>query len=131
MTPHMQTQHQTNKDSKILVIDDDPAVRNSLKFLLEVEGFSVDLYPSAVELLAEQHMPASGCLVIDYKLPGMSGLDLLAELRRRNVKLPAILITSHPSTAVRQRAAGAGVPLIEKPLLNEALFNQIHCALAK
>jgi FixJ family two-component response regulator len=60
----------------------------------------------------------------------MNGLDLLSELRHRDVALPAILITTHPSDAVRARAAAAGVNLIEKPLLNNALFHGIYDALA-
>jgi FixJ family two-component response regulator len=59
----------------------------------------------------------------------MNGLDLLTELRRRQVSAPAILITTHPSAAVRQRAAAAAMVLIEKPLLGEALFQEIHAAL--
>jgi FixJ family two-component response regulator len=61
----------------------------------------------------------------------MNGLDLLAELRRRKVDLPAILITTHPNAAVRDRAARAGVPLIEKPLLNDTLFQGIRTALGR
>ncbi len=73
--------------------------------------------------------PTDGCLVVDYKLPEMNGLDLLVELRKRNVDLPAILITTHPSSEVRRRAAIAGVSLIEKPLLNDTLFQGIRAAL--
>jgi two-component system, LuxR family, response regulator FixJ len=115
----------------ILVIDDDPAVRNSLKFALEIEGFSVRLYPTGAELLAERDMPESGCLVADYHLPGMNGLDLLARLRERNVRLPAILITTHPTAAIRARAALAGVRLIEKPLLSDTLFEGIRTAVGE
>ena len=113
----------------ILVIDDDTAVRNSLKFALEIEGFSVRLYPTGAELLDEKDMPESGCLVADYHLPGMNGLDLLARLREREIRWPAILITTHPSAAVRDRAALAGVRVIEKPLLNDTLFQGIRAAL--
>jgi two-component system response regulator FixJ len=60
----------------------------------------------------------------------MNGLDLLSELRRRKVDLPAILITTHPTSAVRNRAAAAGVHVIEKPLLNDTLFHGIRAALA-
>jgi len=116
--------------SKVLIIDDDPAVRNSLKFALEVEGFSVRAYQTGAELLKDADIPDDGCLVVDYKLPEMNGLDLLVELRRRKVDLPAILITTHPNAAVRDRAAKAGVPLIEKPLLNDTLFQGIRTALA-
>jgi len=115
----------------VLIIDDDPAVRNSLKFALEVEGFAVRAYPTGAELLREADLPDNGCLVVDYKLPEMNGLDLLSELRRRNIDLPAILITTHPNPAVRDRAALAGVPLIEKPLLNDTLFQGIRTALGR
>ena len=117
--------------TQVLIIDDDPAVRNSLKFALEVEGFSVRSYETVAELLKDADIPDDGCLVVDYKLPEMNGLDLLAELRRRKVDLPAILITTHPNAAVRGRAAKAGVPLIEKPLLNDTLFHGIRTALGR
>lgn len=110
----------------MLIIDDDPAVRNSLKFALEVEGFAVRAYPAAADLLGDGEFPADGCLVIDYKLPEMNGLDLVVELRNRKIDLPAILITTHPSAEVRRRAALAGVTLIEKPLLNDTLFQGIR-----
>ena len=113
----------------VLIIDDDPAVLNSLKFALEVEGFAVRAYPAGMDLLREREFPADGCLVVDYKLPEMNGLDVLVELRKRNVDLPAILITTHPSSEVRRRAALAGVMLIEKPLLNDTLFQGIRAAL--
>jgi two-component system, LuxR family, response regulator FixJ len=114
----------------VLVIDDDPAVRNSLKFALEIEGFSVRVYPTGAALLAKDDMPASGCLVTDYNLPGMNGLDLLDLLRQRNIKWPAILITTHPTAVIRKRAAAAGVRLIEKPLLSDTLFHSIRSALS-
>jgi FixJ family two-component response regulator len=113
----------------VLIIDDDPAVRNSLKFALEVEGFAVQTYHAGADVLRETDLPADGCLVVDYKLPEMNGLDLLVELRKRKVNLPAILITTHPSTEVRRRAAVAGATLIEKPLLNDTLFQSIRAAL--
>ena len=113
----------------VLVIDDDPALRNSLKFALEIEGFSVRLYPTGAELLDEKDIPDSGCLVTDYHLPGMNGLDLLARLRERNIRFPAILMTTHLTAAIRNQAALAGVRLIEKPLLSDTLFHGIRAAL--
>ena len=115
----------------VLVIDDDPAVRNSLKFALEIEGFSVRVYPTGAELLDEKDIPESGCLVTDYDLPGMNGLDLLARLRERNIRLPAILIMTHPSATIRNQAALAGARLIEKPLLSDTLFQGIRAALGE
>ena len=115
----------------VLVIDDDPGVRSSLKFALEVEGFAVRTYPTGSDLLDEEDMPESGCVVADYHLPGMNGLDLLASLRERKVSLPAILITTDPNAAIRRWAASAGVRLVEKPLLSDALFQGIRAALGE
>lgn len=115
----------------VLVVDDDPAVRKSLKFSLEVEGFAVRLYANGQELLDAPDLPIRACLVIDQRMPDMPGLDVVQRLRERNVVLPAILITSHPSAAVRGRAEGAGVAVVEKPLLTDALLHQIHDALAR
>jgi two-component system, LuxR family, response regulator FixJ len=112
----------------VVVVDDDLAVRSSLAFSLRTEGIAVRTYVSAAELLTE--VPDAACFVIDYKLPGMNGLELLAELRRRHVSAPAILITTHPSAAVRERAAAGGMALIEKPLIGDALFREIRAALA-
>ena len=114
----------------VVIVDDDLAIRNSLAFSLRVEGIAVLAYASGAELLKDLPVFGAGCLVIDYKLPGMNGLDLLAELRRRRIATPAILITTHPSTAVRERAAASGTALIEKPLLGDALFVEIRAALA-
>jgi two-component system response regulator FixJ len=113
----------------VLVVDDDPAVRSSLQFFLEIEGFVVRAYACGSDLLNDLNMPESGCLVIDYRLPSMNGLDLLSELRRRSIKLPAILVTTDPTSSVREQTAAAGALLIEKPLLNEALFEGIRAAM--
>jgi len=113
----------------VVIVDDDPAIRSSLAFSLQTEGFLVRSYASGPELLGDDPTAEASCLVVDYQLPGMNGLDLLAELRRRQVAAPAILITTHPSAAVRERAAAIGVALVEKPLLGDALFHEIHAAL--
>ena len=115
----------------ILVVDDDPAVRNSLKFSLQVEGFAVRAYGSGRELLDDPDLPARGCLIVDQKMPDMSGMDVVMVLRKRRVPLPAILITTNPSAILRQRAAEEGIPVIEKPLLGDALSRGIREALAR
>ena len=112
----------------MLVVDDDSAVRNSLKFVLEVEGFQVRVFSSAEELLNEDSLPDASCLVVDYYMPGMNGLELVAQLRDRNVLIPAILITPAPSENLRNRAAAAGVPIVEKPLLGSRLLDSIRMA---
>jgi two-component system response regulator FixJ len=108
------------------VVDDDRAVRNSLKFSLEIEGFSVREFAGAKDVLAAIDLPTDGCLIIDYKLPVMDGLQLLRKLRERRVSLPAILITSHPSTDLIGRASAAGVNIIEKPLLGNGLIDAVR-----
>lgn len=110
----------------LLVVDDDAAVLNSLKFYLEIEGFAVRLYGEARALLSETNLPAVGCLVVDHHMPGMNGLDLVVRLRSAGVALPAVLITGHPGATLRRRAAEAGVTLIEKPLLGNGLGDAIR-----
>lgn len=112
----------------VFVIDDDPAILGSLKFALEIEGFAVHTYPSAKALLADPTRKKWGCLVIDYNLPDGDGLQMLDELRRRGVSMPAILITSDPSPRLRERAAEAGVPIVEKPLIGNGLIEAIRGA---
>jgi two-component system response regulator FixJ len=114
----------------VIVIDDDPAVCSSLKFSLEVEGFTVRVYAGAHELLSDEaELPAKSCLLIDYYMPTMNGLELLARLRDRGISIPAVVITSHPNRRLRERIAAAGVPLIEKPFLGNVLTDLIREAL--
>jgi two-component system response regulator FixJ len=115
---------------QVIVVDDDMAVRNSLKFSLEVEGFAVRVYPGGVELLSDTERPHGGCLVIDQNMPGMKGLDLIAELRARDIAVPAILVTSYPTVALRERAARAGVAIVEKPFLETALIDRVRYLLS-
>jgi FixJ family two-component response regulator len=101
----------------ILLVDDDAAVRNALKFSLEMEGFSVRLYPTPEALLAESNLPAVGCLVIDYRMPEIDGLELVERLRNRGVALPVLLISGRVTRSLRDRASGLGVrDVLEKPL---------------
>jgi two-component system, LuxR family, response regulator FixJ len=109
----------------VAIVDDDPAVAGSLKFSLELEGFTVRAYGSAAEFLDAGDF-ACACCVVDQRMPGMSGMDLIAALRDRKVDTPAILLTSHPNAAVSARAARAGVPIVEKPLLGNALVDKIR-----
>jgi FixJ family two-component response regulator len=89
----------------------------------------VRAYASAEGLLADERLPERGCLVVDFNLPRIDGLALIDGLRRRGVGLPAILITSNPSPATRERAEDDGIVVIEKPLLGPALGEAIDRAL--
>ena len=114
----------------VIVVDDDAAVRHSLKFALELEGLNVRLYEGADELLAEPELPDSGCLVVDYYMPRMNGVELIDRLRRRLVKLPAILITARATDDKRRRAARSGFrQVIEKPLEDGTLVDSIRVVL--
>jgi FixJ family two-component response regulator len=111
---------------QVIVVDDDLAVRNSLKFSLEIEGFPVRVYAGGVELLIDTRLPRGGCLVIDQNMPGMKGLELIAQLRARDIAVPAVLIASCPTVALRECAARAGVTIVEKPFLGTALIERIR-----
>lgn len=110
----------------VVVIDDDDAVCNSLKFALELEGFRVRTFTTGAEALRAHDIDACQCFVIDQKMPGMSGLELIGKLRERNIVSPAILIISQPSATLSARAASAQVPIVEKPLLGNALLERIR-----
>ena len=115
----------------VVVVDDDAAVRAALKFVLEVEGFHVQLYDGPQAVLAATNLPKRGCLVIDYRMPAIDGIELVAELRRRNVTLPAILISARVTRALRDLAARSGLTcVLEKPLTDTCLIENIRGALA-
>ena len=118
-------------ERRVLVIDDDVAVLHSLKFSLEVEGYSVVVSVDGADLFENGiGAPARGCLVVDYDLPRENGLDLLVSLRERGVDWPAILITTSPSPSIRERAKADHIPIVEKPLLGNALLDAIREAFA-
>ncbi len=113
-------------EPSVVVVDDDPAVCNSLKFSLELEGFRVRTYGGGAELLRDGDIGACDCFVVDQKMPGMSGLEVIAKLRDRDISAPAILIISQPSVTLSARAAKANVPIVEKPFLGNALVDRIR-----
>lgn len=114
----------------VILVDDDPAVTHAMQFSFDLEGLDVRCFRDGESLLAAGRLPKAGCLVLDHNLPGMDGLALLERLRATGVRLPAILITTNPRTDLRNRAAEARVPIIEKPLLTDALLTTIRKALA-
>lgn len=117
---------------KIAVVDDDPAVCNALKFSLELEGFALQTYLSAAEALRAGELDECDCFVIDQRMPEMTGMELIEALRRLQLFAPAILVVSYPNSAVSAWASKAAVPIVEKPLLGNALFERIReaCALS-
>lgn len=116
----------------VILIEDDTALQKSLRFALTAEGYSVRVFGSGPEVLAEQDLgKQEGCFVIDYHLPeGINGVELLHRLRDRQVATPAILITSHPTSSLREQAKIAGFfKIVEKPLLGDALTHGLQEAI--
>jgi two-component system response regulator FixJ len=115
----------------VFVVDDDQAMRNSLKWLIESVGVNVESFASADEFLGRYEPGRPGCLVLDVRMPGMSGLDLQEHLVSRNIRIPAVIITGHGDVPMAVRAMKAGaVDFIEKPFNDEALLDAIRRALA-
>ncbi len=115
----------------VFVIDDDPAVLDSLVELLESVAHTVAAYTSAAAFLDDFDPKQPGCLVLDVRMPGMSGLDLQVELVRRKALLPIIFITGHGDVPMAVRAMKHGaVEFIQKPLRDQDLLEHIERALA-
>jgi two-component system, LuxR family, response regulator FixJ len=110
----------------IFVVDDDPGALSSLRFLLETEGYTVVSFRNGLDLLGIFPGPDPSCVVIDYKMPHMNGLDVFFQLRELHVDVPVILVTGHPDPGIRRRARTAGVELIEKPLSQDILLAAIR-----
>ncbi len=114
------------------IVDDDEAVRNSLAFMLGSAGLSVRLYESARAFLDLLDPSAHGCLVTDVRMPDMTGIELLAEIRAKAPYLPAIVITGHGDIPLAVEAMKAGaVDFIEKPFEDEVLLKAVEAALKK
>jgi two-component system response regulator FixJ len=114
----------------VFVVDDDRAMRESLRWLLESVGLTVRTYANAADFLREYEPTQTGCLVLDVRMPGMSGLDLQAELVRRGAGLPTIVVTGHAEVPMAVRAVKAGaVDFIEKPFSDQLLLDRVRQAL--
>lgn len=111
----------------VLLVDDDQAVREALQFALELEGLCVHVHNRSDGLLSDPDLEHAGCVVLDDRNRGMDGFALLDRLRERNVRVPAIMLSSHLTDRVRARARAAGVSLIlEKPILDNTLRDNIR-----
>jgi two-component system response regulator FixJ len=114
----------------IHVVDDDEAVRDSLRLMLEANGYEVAAYPSGDSFIERLPAEPGGCLLIDVRMPGRGGLEVQEELRARHVPLPVIIMTGHGEVPLAVRAMKAGaVDFVEKPFSDEVILASITRAL--
>lgn len=119
-------------DATVFVIDDDMAVRESLRWLLESVGLRVEVFANADALLDRVTADSAGCLLLDVRLPGMSGLDLQQVLHERGIDLPIIIITGHGDVPIAVRALkGGAMDFIEKPFNDQMLLDRVRDALER
>lgn len=112
------------------VIDDDEAMRQSLAFLLEAVGMEVQTYESAVAFLEVAPTVKAGCVITDVRMPGLSGVELLRQLRERKLGIPVIVITGHGDVPLAVEAMKIGaMDFLEKPFDDEALLASVRSAL--
>jgi RNA polymerase sigma factor (sigma-70 family) len=116
----------------VAVVDDDPDIREALLGLLQSVGLRVEVFASVQEFLASAYIERPGCLVLDVRLPGRSGLDLQDELAKANLQLPIIFISGHADIPMTVRAMKAGaVEFLTKPVRDQDLLDAIQWAISQ
>ncbi len=114
----------------IVVVDDDAAVRDSLGILLEAHGLKVRDFASGQEFLDSDVVRDAACLVLDYHMPDMTGIEVLEELKRLGLSFPTILVTGLHDAMITKRALSAGVmAILEKPLPDDVLIDSVRIAM--
>jgi len=114
----------------VYVVDDDQAVRDSLRWLIESVGLHVKTFSNGQELLENFNESEISCLVLDVRMPGISGLDLQQRLKNMNAKIPVIIVTGHADVPMAIQAMKAGAfDFIEKPYSDQLLLERIQCAI--
>ena len=122
----------SEREAAVYVIDDDPSVRRAIKRLIGSVGLHVEVFESAQEFLADRLSNVPSCLVLDIRLPGISGLNFQRQLVKANVQVPIVFITAHGDIPMTVRAMKAGaVEFLTKPFRDQDLLDAIHLALEK
>lgn len=116
----------------VFVVDDDPKFRKSMQFLIESVGLAVQTFDSAQQFLDDYDPETAGCVVLDVRMPGMSGLDLQEALQERNVRIPIIIVTAYGDVPMAVRAMKSGaVHFFEKPFSDQMLLDHIQRAITE
>lgn len=114
------------------IVDDDPGTRDSMKMLLESVALNVSCFDNAEEFLDSWNSNRPGCLLLDLRMPGMSGLELQNALRKRKIEIPIIFITAHGNVSAAVRAMHAGAAdFLTKPVNDESLIEKVHEAISQ
>jgi len=122
----------TDPASIVFVVDDDPSIRRAIKRLVESVGLHVELFGSAGEFMSSSHPDVASCLVLDIRLPGISGLDFQRELAKAKREIPTIFITAHGDIPMTVRAMKAGaVEFLTKPFRDQDLLDAIQVGLER
>lgn len=120
------------REATVFIVDDDPAVRDSLSLLLSLRGYRTATFASAEDFLAGLRPEWRGCLIADIRLPGMNGLDLQEELARRGVNLPVVIVTAHGDVSSARTAFKAqAVDFLEKPFDDQGPVAAVEAALRR
>ena len=115
-----------DKRPLVSVVDDDESIRESLPDLLNEFGYSARTFPSALDFLSSDALEQTKCLILDFAMPGMTGIELQAELKRRDTRIPIIFITGTRDEAVRTRVLGLGASAcLFKPFSDTALLEAL------
>ncbi len=122
----------TDQKPTIFIVDDDPSIRESTQLLLESVGFNVKTFISGQDFLKAKVQADLGCLILDVRMPGLSGLDLQEKLLSVKTQLPVIFITGHGTVPMSVRAMKAGaVDFLQKPFEEQELLDAINRAIAR
>ncbi|QDT80392.1 Transcriptional regulatory protein TdiR [Gimesia maris] len=115
------------QEATVFVVDDDPAIRKSLRWLIESVGLKVQTHELASEFLESYSPEIPGCLVLDIRIPGMSGLELQEKLRERGYDIPVIIVSGYGDVPMAVRAMKAGaIDFLEKPVSDQVLLDYIQ-----
>jgi two-component system response regulator FixJ len=121
-----------SESQRIYLVDDDAAVRDALRLLLELRGLSVDVFASAEAALTKIDAGSRGCVLTDLRMPSMTGLELMFELRRRAVDLPVVVLTAHGDVSTTRAALrGGAFDFLEKPVDEDILADVLSHAVSE